>query len=503
MKSLSFYATLFGPVASFYLIPPFSWAYVTYSLWYWPFSSYSTFKLCLFSWCILEAVFSVYYNLQANRISTTIPESHATELNVTSNALKRALQTGMAKTLPLNSEPERSPEERGSVPPLQNPLETLQFDDPRAQDYREYMRTWFNKKSWDEIHVHEVRQWLYWILFNATMPAEANIPAENKALLDETLPLLQKRAGATFKEGSNPECKPILVTTGSVIIRSRPLFLYVCLKIVNTILEAFLVYSYHFERRKLGHFEYLIRKPLITTGTRHRPLVLIHGLGFGHFHYYPMYRNFSTQLPSHYIMIPIQPHISQDIFNPRFLIPPTPKESAKQLYDAIVSLGWGKCGVDLLTHSNGTFYHAWMIKYHPELIKRSCFVDPVSFCTWEGDLCYRFFYQPCLTTLQLKARYFVCSELGVANVLQRHFDWISNSLWFEDVPNALDPDKTLVMLGGKDVLLNMERVYRYLRSHGLAKSVWFDPEAGHSGALSGAGLQIILRWLRLESEPQQ
>lgn len=53
-------------------------------------------------------------------------------------------------------------------------------------------------------------------------------------------------------------------------------------------------------------------------------------------------------------------------------------------------------------------------------------------------------------------RYLVGTELGVANTLQRHFDWTSNSLWFEDIPNAHDPDKTLVVLGGRDAILNAE-----------------------------------------------
>lgn len=53
-------------------------------------------------------------------------------------------------------------------------------------------------------------------------------------------------------------------------------------------------------------------------------------------------------------------------------------------------------------------------------------------------------------------RYFVGTELGIANTLQRHFDWVSNSLWFEDIPNARDPQKTLVVLGGQDAILNAE-----------------------------------------------
>lgn len=51
-------------------------------------------------------------------------------------------------------------------------------------------------------------------------------------------------------------------------------------------------------------------------------------------------------------------------------------------------------------------------------------------------------------------RYFVATELGICNLLRKHYCWTSNSLWFEEIPNATDPTKTLFLLGGKDDILN-------------------------------------------------
>lgn len=56
--------------------------------------------------------------------------------------------------------------------------------------------------------------------------------------------------------------------------------------------------------------------------------------------------------------------------------------------------------------------------------------------------------------LDLIIKYFVGTELGVANFLQRHFDWSSNCLWYEEIPNARDPKKTLFVLGGKDSIID-------------------------------------------------
>ncbi len=56
--------------------------------------------------------------------------------------------------------------------------------------------------------------------------------------------------------------------------------------------------------------------------------------------------------------------------------------------------------------------------------------------------------------LRALIRYFVGTELGVANLLQRHFDWLSNTLWFEEIPNACDPQRALYVMGGKDSILD-------------------------------------------------
>jgi len=60
--------------------------------------------------------------------------------------------------------------------------------------------------------------------------------------------------------------------------------------------------------------------------------------------------------------------------------------------------------------------------------------------------------------MQLIMRYFVASELGICNLLMKHYCWTSNSLWFEEIPYATDSTKTLFLLGGKDDILNAEVV---------------------------------------------
>jgi hypothetical protein len=102
----------------------------------------------------------------------------------------------------------------------------------------------------------------------------------------------------------------------------------------------------------------------------------------------------------------------------------------------------------------------------------------------------------------------------VANFLQRHFVWSSNSLWYEEIPNARDPSKSMFVLGGQDPIVKSEvrvqsdrfhseidfyqRVVRYLLSHGIRKGLVFTPNHRHGQALL-ANTEVyrqIMHWLR-------
>jgi hypothetical protein len=48
--------------------------------------------------------------------------------------------------------------------------------------------------------------------------------------------------------------------------------------------------------------------------------------------------------------------------------------------------------------------------------------------------------------------YFVSTELGTANQLQRRFDWNSNTLFLDEIPHARDPARTKFILANDDVV---------------------------------------------------
>lgn len=83
-------------------------------------------------------------------------------------------------------------------------------------------------------------------------------------------------------------------------------------------------------------------------------------------------------------------------------------------------------------------------------------------------------------------KYFVGMELGVANFLQRHFDWSSNCLWYEEIPNARDPKKTKFFLGGRDDIVD-------------AQVCFFLARAPHASSRKEDGVELIEIFFHSES----
>ncbi|GLB33884.1 hypothetical protein LshimejAT787_0107680 [Lyophyllum shimeji] len=518
-RTLSFYAVLILLVIPLWSTLPLSWGFVI-------FSTFSR-RITIFAWpgplfavALCEVLFSIYYFHLSRIISRRAALGAEDPLEIQA-AFKRLLQCGLAD-LPEDGGDEESP--RAGSP--QEDIIALEPNDRRAVDFRNALRSWFCNAPWSTIKAHEVRQWIYWSIYNADLPPLESLPAAQKAVLKRALELLEKRCGCVFREGSNPAIRPMRLTLDKINILWRPFTFYLILHLVNSFLRIW--YKTRWNARFDHHngLEYFIRMPKHwDPANSPRPIVFIHGLGLGLLQYNAVIRHLFQQFTDRPLLVLLQPQISQHIFHPRYLKPMSRHETADRLAQLLEHLGWvhsggtgrneksdtedekevahsllggKKKGVTMLSHSNGSYTHAWMLKGHPKLISRSCFVDPVTFCSWEGDVCFNFLYRQPKTAMELLMHYFVATELGVANLLHRHFSWTSNTLWFEEIPNARDRTKAFFLLGGKDAIVNAQRVKRYLTSHGVKQGIWYDPDGSHGQALlpGSRGHVEILRWVR-------
>ncbi|KAF9268049.1 hypothetical protein L218DRAFT_918278 [Marasmius fiardii PR-910] len=513
-RALSFYLVLVFLVLPLWSFVPFSWAYVIYTIRY---STISSKNVLFFGLTFAEVIFSVYHAILAYQVSGPCkqPPGKLSELQI---AFTRVLKAGLAQ-LP----EEGFDEETTDCPRPGSPAEEivqLEPNDGRAIDFRNTLRTWFGRAPWSSITLHPVRQWLFWSIFNQDLPPVEILTHSQRVALDDALLQLQKRLGKEVPEGPSSGIRPLRLTLDPVYISWRPLTFYCFVAAANMYLKMKYCRERQFHLGSFDGLEYLIHVPIDWSPSGSlRPIVFFHGLGLGLFQYNILLRHLAEAFTDRPLLIILQPHISQEFFHPQYLKPMTRKQTADRLAGLMAKLGWvdfeqngdtsedefednllGKPrkGITLLSHSNGSYSHAWILKEYPHMVTRSCFVDPVTFCSWEGDVCYNFIYRPCTDGTELIIRYFVGTELGVANLLQRHFDWSSNSLWFEEIPNARDPSKALFLLGGKDGILNAERVKRYLTSHGVRKGLWYDPNGLHGQALlvGGKGYQRVMEWLK-------
>ena len=87
------------------------------------------------------------------------------------------------------------------------------------------------------------------------------------------------------------------------------------------------------------------------------PVVFIHGLGLGIVQYTRVLTHLLNHLPDQPLLIPLQPHISQDFFHPKHLQPIGRVELVESLHGLFVEFGWvgdsskRRQGVTILSHS--------------------------------------------------------------------------------------------------------------------------------------------------------
>lgn len=494
---ISYYLVLAFVVIPFCAVTPASWYYVIYSLYTGTVWSFTARQCVVFAVALAEVFFSVYHYNLAKFVSGPSPIQPPSIVDLQA-ALRRVLQSGLAGL------PEDGPYDPETLD-FDHPgspaefITHLTFDDPRAADFRSYMRTWFRKAPWSAIRRHELRQWLYCSIFNAHMPSPESMSTLHRNVIDEAMELIEKRSGSRIPEGSNPTATPILLILDNVHIPFRPFFWYLLVSACHVLAHKFLEHHWDVEFGLHGDLEYMVRIPenWDPVNPKTRPIIFLHGLGLGLFHYSMFITSLLRRFPDRPLLVPIQPHVSQRIFHRTYARPLGRLATVAGIVGAMrkhgfvpdddnnyeATIGDPTTTVTMLSHSNGSFIHAWMLKALPHLISRSCFVDPVTFCLWEGDVCYNFFYKTCKTGFEMLMHYFICSEIGVANFLRRHFDWSANSLWYEEIPHAKDPSRSMFVLGGEDFIVNSDRVVRYLKSHGVRKGLLYTPEHTHGQAL--------------------
>lgn len=515
-RTLGYWLTLVFFVGPFYVIPPLSWAYTVYvtvrlgqawkhkvsllralSIWQWVLLSYTVF----------ECIFSIYYYFLCRKVSrreSQVPKRDPAELRL---AIQRLLEDDLDyhPTQETNSPvPPKAPTtgetESGLFTSSSPPPPRLAHDDPRAVDFRNHFRLWFRGKPWRQISRQNMRDWFAWSLFDLYFD---KLDEAQKSMVEEAVVLIECRTGCSLSDDKgekDPTVGVMRLTSDPIVTWSRPGLLYVLGGVMNFTSELWLRWKYGMVKQEFGGIEYLIREGSPSSDSEQpsdlEPIILLHGLGFGLLQYFNTIVYILNRIPAHQpLVVPLDHSISQSIWHPSHLEPMSRDDWVQGLKGLIEKHGWDG-DVAMISHSKGSYIHTWILKQYPELVKRSCFTDPVCFCIWEGDLCWNFVYRTPRDTWQLIIKYFAATEPGISLVVQRHFDWVANALWIDEIPHSTEPYYTSFLLGSLDVVINTARVRRYLEKHGIREGIHWNPRGHHAQAAIGwTGLQNIVNWL--------
>ena len=356
--------------------------------------------------------------------------------------------------------------------------QTLEKTWGATPDPRLYLSGWFKWTDVGKIHSEDVKDWLYWRLWNSR---DRHPSAEDE--LESYAAITEKAIGVTFPTGHGPH-KSMAVTFEPVRMQHRPLFYY-CLLVGGADLQfSFLMMLYGYQFHSLSLSRFLSSLPLrpfsfLTqyrslssnisywhsehTAKDHLPVLFLHGIGVGLHYYLDFFREFLNSskprgVQGHIGLIAIEllpvsarlthPALSQEVM-------------ASQILTILDHHGWGKCV--LMTHSYGSIVATHML--HNEAtaarIGPMLMVDPVAFSFHDPHVPWNFLRRRPTTASEIQLQYFASLDPGVAHALTRRFVWVENSLWHEEVAMR-DNGPCTVALAGRDIITETESLGRYL-----------------------------------------
>ncbi|MBW0475806.1 hypothetical protein O181_015521 [Austropuccinia psidii MF-1] len=434
---------------------------------------------------LLEVVFSIY---QFYSILIIQSKSNKNLIHHPIDFIRSTFEQALANHLPVQSS------FFDSENPNQNAqgFQSFPFDHPIAIEFRSHQALWFKNCDWNDIKRDNMIEWLAWSLLDLkpnqifAKHNQIDLQKSQSDLLFHALDLIEKRAGCKFKSGYNPKLsnQSIRLSIDPIQFQFRPFAFYLfsslsTLWVKNNLIKTGFKYLQCTKRSNDG-LKYLIRKPSnwnhLNIHQRPRPIIIFHGLAFGLLQYYVLmnYLAHSTWAKKRPIIIAIQPSISQEIFSSQHLKPLKKESLTADILQLIEGEGFDKTGIDLFGHSKGSIVVGWLVKALSEkkIIKRICLVDPVCFCLWEPHVCYNFLYSKPKNGIERLIRYFLSSELGIANDIQKNFDWITNVLWPSEIRNCFENEQDFqnnvkVILAEEDSILNANRVKDYLVENGM------------------------------------
>jgi len=237
------------------------------------------------------------------------------------------------------------------------------------------------------------------------------------------------------------------------------------------------------------------------------PVLFLHGIGIGLWPYVSFFKEFVANEPDVGILAIENLSVSMRIYRP-----PLARPAMLSALTAILK-SHGHERFVLAAHSYGTVLAAHLLR-DPVFSKRvtsTMLIDPIPFLLYLPAVAYNFVYRQPHTANEWQLWYFASRDPDIARALSRHFFWVENVLWKDD----LDGRECAVVLCGRDQIVDAQEVRRYLtgteeldfewREDGL--EVLYYPDLDHSQQFDTFErrrpmVDILSRFVNGENGPQ-
>ncbi|KAK0518624.1 hypothetical protein OC834_007669 [Tilletia horrida] len=382
-----------------------------------------------------------------------------------------------------------------------------QTTEEQAARLRARFSNWFFCSSMDEVQRGNILEWLAWALLESKVE-EIERDEEAMELLNDCIDAMETRLRWNFPAGKNKAVTCVRLSIDPVRVMSRPLGFYLLTNTYTFLVEQFIRRVHGVQKLRFGRTDFLIVPPKPRApgdDPEALPILFLHGLGIG----IGQYRFFLRHLVRHKpgAIIVVQPHISAQLFDANFLRPPLRDELTRDVRACIEATRIGyppstspsaSPSYTIISHSNGSMVHGWMLRAMPGWFKRNVLVDPVCFRMWEGAVCNAFVYRSWSSAIEVLLGYIVSREIGVAWTIGRFFRWTDMTLWAHEFEAASD-DHVHVVLAEQDMLVDVPGAVDYLSNSGVPHTVMKGYQHGQPLCVESEGLQTVLRHAKIKS----
>ncbi|DBA90114.1 TPA: hypothetical protein ACH3X1_003430 [Trebouxia sp. C0004] len=372
---------------------------------------------------------------------------------------------------------------------------------------QDFLSGWFHGAPFDQIYRENCVAFVAYAFYNRDYD---DLPARAQEATQRTIDTVEKHHNVQFPPGTNANIGFMAHSWEPLRTLHKPLLVYVISEIWGVCMHLFFC-CVGFKRVQQGSISFWIKQPATQTAdvpnisevgddplgetavrgmSSTRPIVFLHGVGWGLFPYIRFLQMLFNQASAHPIILMEFGFISLRLCWRAGEV----DDAAHAVAHFVRQHGWSQACI--VGHSYGTFVASLICQMHPDMVQSLMLIDPVCLMTCCPQLLHSFIYKVPTWSYKLLTtptgfmdllRFIFSRDLMVAETFCRKFCWHSVMLWPQDMPKA-----TTVVFAQNDSLVPLDLAVAQLKASCLDVKLIVHPTATHGGFLLDHLFQLRL-----------